>query len=300
VSVTPSPVTDSYRDEIKHVNLLVEALPYIQSFRGKCVVIKYGGSAMEDSQLMDIVLRDVVFLEAVGINPVIVHGGGKAITRKMEQKGIKAAFASGFRITDAATIEIVDEVLNKEINPGIVERLASFGGKARSMSGREVFKVVKAPPVDNPAGPVDLGFVGEVSECATRDVKELVRKEIVPVISPVGDDGKGQPYNINADVAAAEMAIALKAYKIIFISDVNGILQDEKNPHSTISTVTSQGIDELKRTGIVRGGMLPKVDSCLKALQNGVKQIHLIDGRIPHSLLLELFTQRGIGTEIVA
>lgn len=288
----------SYQTDIERSHTLVEALPYIQGFRGKTVVIKYGGSAMEEPELIDLVLRDIVFLEAVGINPVIVHGGGKAITRKMKEKGTKAVFAAGLRVTDAETIEIVDDVLNHEINPAIVQGLIKFGGKAESISGREVFRAIKAPSVHTENGSVDLGFVGEVDRSDIAKVKSMVSREIVPVISPVGDDGKGQPYNLNADVAAAETAIELKAFKLIFISDVNGLLSDEKNPKSTIPTIDSKGIAELKSKGIIRGGMLPKMDSCVKALQEGVHQIHLIDGRIPHSLLLELFTDRGIGTEI--
>lgn len=288
-----------FLESIKRTEILVEALPYIQGFRGKTVVIKYGGSAMEDPELVEAVLRDIVFLEAVGINPVIVHGGGKAITRRMDEEGIHAQFAAGLRVTDAKTISVVQKVLDEQINPSIVKKIISMSGKAQSVSGKKVFRVTPSPPVKRNGEAVDLGFVGEVESCAVKIPSSLVRKEIVPVISPLGCDAKKRTFNINADIAAAEIAIALKAFKIIYLSDVNGILSDAKDEESTISTVDAKHIEEFKRQGVVSGGMLPKVDSGLKALRSGVEKVHLIDGRIPHSLLLELFTDHGIGTEIV-
>ncbi|MFZ5806222.1 MAG: acetylglutamate kinase [Verrucomicrobiota bacterium] len=284
---------------IRYADVLIEALPYIQKFRGKTVVIKYGGSAMENTKLMDIVLRDIVFLEAVGINPVVVHGGGKAITRRMAEKGVRAKFAAGLRVTDAETIKVVEEVLDTHINPDLVEKIEKFGGKSKTISGKSVFRVQKAPLIEHEGKMVDIGLVGDVEKCLVKDVQALVHKEIVPIISPLGSDGKGKTHNINADTAAAEIAIALNAFKIIYLSDVNGILRDEKDPESTISTITSRDIQNLKRQGVIHGGMLPKVASCLKALKAGVGKVHLLDGRIPHSLLLELFTDHGIGTEIV-
>lgn len=289
-----------FSKSIQRAEILVEALPYIQNFRGETVVIKYGGSAMENPALMESVLRDIVFLEAAGINPVIVHGGGKAITRRMEEENIKAKFIAGLRVTDAPTMKIVEEVLDQKINPDLVKKIISFKGKAKSVSGKTVFKVRKSPPVKYEGRVVDLGLVGDVVKCQIKHIAKLVQKEIVPVISPLGMNGGKQAYNVNADIAAAEIAIALKAFKIIYLSDVNGILSDEKNPSSTISTVNKKNIEELKRKKIICGGMLPKVDSCMKALSKGVKKIHLIDGRIPHSLLLELFTDHGIGTEIIS
>jgi acetylglutamate kinase len=263
------------------------------------MVIKYGGAAMEDPQLIPSVLKDVVFLEAVGINPVIVHGGGKAITKRLKEAGIEAKFAAGLRITDAATVRVVDEVLSTVINPEIVAGINRFGGRARSFSGRKVFRAVKAPNVVQDGVEIDLGFVGDVVGCQVLQVIKSVYEEVVPVISPVGEDESGQPYNVNADVAAAEMAIALEASKIIYLSDVNGILRDAKDPSTRIPTVTPADIAALKADGTISGGMLPKVHSCLKALERGIEKVHLIDGRIPHALLLELFTDMGIGTEIV-
>jgi acetylglutamate kinase len=288
-----------FADHIRRADILVEALPYLQKFRGQTMVIKYGGAAMEDPLLIPSVLKDVVFLEAVGINPVIVHGGGKAITKRLKDAGIEAKFAAGLRITDAATVRVVDEVLSTVINPEIVAGINRFGGRARSFSGRKVFRAVKAPNVVQDGVEIDLGFVGDVVGCQVLQVIKSVYEEVVPVISPVGEDESGQPYNVNADVAAAEMAIALEASKIIYLSDVNGILRDAKDPSTRIPTVTPADIAALKADGTISGGMLPKVHSCLKALERGIEKVHLIDGRIPHALLLELFTDMGIGTEIV-
>jgi len=278
---------------------LIEALPYIQRFRGQTFVIKYGGAAMEEPDLIPLVLRDIVFLEAVGINPVIVHGGGKAITRRLKEKGVVARFVAGLRVTDAETVEVVDEVLSSVINPEIAGGINRFGGRARSFNGRSVFRTRKAPPIQHEGNEVDLGFVGDVLGCQVLQVIKAVQEEVVPVISPLGEDDAHQAYNINADVAAAEMAIALEASKIIYLSDVNGILRDPKDPSSRIPSLNPDGVAALKADGTVSGGMLPKVDSCLKALDHGIEKVHLIDGRIPHALLLELFTDKGIGTEIV-
>ena len=284
---------------IQRAGILVEALPYLQKFRGQTIVIKYGGSAMEDPALVSIVLRDIVFLEAAGINPVIVHGGGKAITRRMKEQGLEAKFIAGLRVTDAPSVRIVAEVLDTDINPGIVSRLKDLGGQARSFSGSDVFRARKSPTFVHKGETVDLGYVGDVTGCQVLRVLECVQQEIVPVVSPVGKDDNGQIYNINADIAASEIAIALEARKIIYLSDVNGVLRNPKDASTRIPTITEKDVEILKKEGIVDGGMLPKVNSCLKALHHGVEKVHLADGRIPHALLLELFTDRGIGTEIV-
>jgi acetylglutamate kinase len=278
---------------------LIEALPYIQRFRGQTFVIKYGGAAMEEPDLIPFVLRDIVFLEAVGINPVIVHGGGKAITRRLQERGVQARFAAGLRVTDAATVDVVDEVLSSVINPEITAGINRFGGRARSFSGRLVFRARKAAPVIHEGAEVDLGFVGDVVGCQILQIIKAVNEEVVPVISPLGEDDSHQAFNINADVAAAEMAIALEASKIIYLSDVNGIFRDPRDPSSRIPSLDPAGVAALKADGTISGGMLPKVDSCLKALEHGIEKVHLIDGRIPHALLLELFTDKGIGTEII-
>ncbi|PAW78246.1 MAG: acetylglutamate kinase [Verrucomicrobia bacterium Tous-C9LFEB] len=280
---------------------LIEALPYIQQFRGQTVVIKYGGAAMENEALVEGVLRDVVFLEAVGINPVLVHGGGKAITRAMKERGVVAKFIDGLRVSDAESMDVIEKTLSAEINPGIVDAIKKLGGKARGFSGKEVLIARKMEyRLAKTGEPVDLGFVGDILGVDTGPLRDAVRAEVMPVISPLARDGDGRVYNINADVAAGEIAQALKADKIIYLSDVNGVLRDFKDPQSTISTLTIAEIDELKKQGIIDGGMLPKVDSAIEALRHGVKKVHFLDGRMAHSLLLEVFTDAGVGTEITA
>lgn len=280
---------------------LIEALPYIQQFRGQTVVIKYGGAAMENEALVEGVLRDVVFLEAVGINPVLVHGGGKAITRAMKERGVVAKFIDGLRVSDAESMDVIEKTLSGEINPGIVDAIKKLGGKARGFSGKEVLIARKMEyRLAKTGEPVDLGFVGDILGVDTGPLRDAVRAEVMPVISPLARDGDGRVYNINADVAAGEIAQALKADKIIYLSDVNGVLRDFKDPQSTISTLTIAEIDELKKQGIIDGGMLPKVDSAIEALRHGVKKVHFLDGRMAHSLLLEVFTDAGVGTEITA
>lgn len=289
----------SFDQQIARASVLLEALPYMQRFRGQTFVIKYGGSAMDEPELVERVLRDVVFLEVVGANPVIIHGGGKAITRRMAERGIQATFIAGLRVTCRDSVAIVDEVLNTEVSPSIVDAINRLGGRAVQVPGNRTFRAVKAPPVLHEDRPVDLGFVGVVESCDTSEVRRALAAEMVPVLSPVGMDVSGQVYNINADVAAADLAVDLRADKLIYLSDVNGVLRDPADPSTRIPTVTRADAARLKAEGIIRGGMIPKIDSCLDSLARGVKKVHLIDGRIPHALLLELFTDRGIGTEIV-
>ena len=279
---------------------LIEALPYIQQYRGQTFVIKYGGSAMEDEQIVDKFLRDVVFLEAVGINPVLVHGGGKAITAKMKEAGLAAHFIDGLRATSEKAIHIVEETLDRQINPSIVETIHEFGGRARGFSGKDVFlarKLEKQAVVDGET--IDIGFVGEAVGVMADAVSEAVHAEIVPVISPIGSTTEGVVLNINADIAAASLAGELQASKLIYVTDVPGILTDPSQKDSLISSVTMQQIDELIRRKVIAGGMIPKVNSATGALKRGVEKVHMIGGHIQHCLLLEIFTDAGIGTEIV-
>ena len=278
---------------------LIEALPFIQKFRGKLVVVKYGGSAMDDVHAVERLLRDVVFLEAVGINPVLVHGGGKAITDKMRQAGLKARFVNGLRMTDEKGIAIVEEILDGVVNPKIVQTINDFGGKAVGLSGKSVFRAEKLPPQNDDGELVDLGFVGEVVSVLTQQVQEIVAQEKVPVISPIAQDENGICYNVNADIGAGQIASALKATKLIYVSDVPGIMRDPKQADSLIPSINRASIDTLINDEIISGGMIPKVSSAIEALNNGVGTVHFIDGRIQHSLLLEIFTNDGIGTEIV-
>ena len=280
---------------------LLEALPYFQEFRGKTVVVKYGGAAMENPDLVESVMRDIVFLEAVGINPVVVHGGGKAITAAMRQENLTAKFVDGYRITDEPSIRIIDRVLTEVISPSLAAKVRELGGKAEVLSGKDVLVAEKAPPRVDAAGvKTDLGFVGDILSTDVSRAQELVNAEIVPIISPLGRGRDGQVYNINADIAAAKIAQALKAHKIIYLSDVNGVRRDPKDESSLISTLTPDQIQRLKQQGVIASGMIPKVDSALEALAGGVAKVHFLDGKQAHSLLLELFTDAGIGTEIAA
>lgn len=273
---------------------LLEALPYIQRFRNQIFVVKYGGSFMDspDAEERHRVARDIVFLESVGINPVVVHGGGKAITRALEEAGVTAKFVQGLRVTDAKSVEIVERVLSREINPEIVSAVEEFGGKARGFSGSDIFHCHR---VADEA----LGFVGEVDEVNIDPLRECIRRSITPVISPTAIDDNGQLYNCNADIAAAQTAIALKARRLVFMSDVPGFLRDPKDASTLVTHLQVEEVPELKRNGVVDRGMIPKVDSAIAAIAAGVEKVQFVDGRTPHSILLEIFTDAGVGTEVV-
>ncbi len=291
------------QDLIAKASTLLEALPYIQKFSGATFVVKYGGSFMDspDANVRNSVARDIVFLEAVEINPVIVHGGGKAITRAMEKAGLKADFIQGQRVTDEATVKIVDDVLSGEINPEIVETIRDLGGRPVGFAGRDIFKCRKLRLDDreNPGRKIDIGFVGEVVEVNTAPLKECIWCGFTPVISPtaLGEDGK--IYNCNADIAAAQVAIALQAKRLVFMSDVPGLLRDPKQPDSIIPHLKTAEVGELKKNGVIDKGMIPKVDSAVAAVHAGVEKVSFVDGRVPHAVLLEIFTDEGVGTEIV-
>jgi acetylglutamate kinase len=280
---------------------LIEALPFIQKFRGALFVIKYGGSAMEDENVVERFLKDVVFLEAVGINPVLIHGGGKAITSRMRDAGLKPKFVNGLRVTDAQSIGIVEDVLDNLINPDIVRQLNAFGGQAVGVPGKSFLKGKKLPPqTEGKATGIDLGFVGEVLDMDLAAIEKAVTEEKVPVISPLARDEDGVVLNINADIAAGTIAGRLRAAKFIYLSDVPGIMRDPTDKESLIPSVNREKIEQLLEEEIITGGMIPKVESAVHALQQGVSKVHFIDGRTPHSLLLEIFTNTGIGTEIIA
>jgi acetylglutamate kinase len=279
---------------------LIEALPFIQKFRGSLFVIKYGGSAMDDESVVARFLRDVVFLEAVGINPVLIHGGGKAITQKMREAGLKARFVNGLRVTDEESIRIVEDVLDNDINPSIVTLLKGYGGQAVGIHGKDVLLGKKLPPqTEGKITGIDMGFVGEVVEVKLAPIQEAIAREMVPVISPLARATDGHVLNINADIAASTIAGRLGAAKFIYLSDVPGIMRDPTNKESLIPSVTREEIEQLREDEVITGGMIPKVESALHALAQGVGKVHFIDGRTPHSLLLEIFTGAGIGTEVV-
>jgi acetylglutamate kinase len=289
------------QDLIAKAGTLLEALPYVQCFRSQTFIIKYGGSFMDspDPEIRDGVARDVVFLEAVGINPVVVHGGGKAITRAMDAAGLKASFIQGMRVTDEATVEVVERVLSQEINPEIVETIHRLGGKARGFSGTDIFTCTRKQLAAPDGSAVDVGFVGEVVAVNVEPLRECIRRSVTPVISPTARGEDGRVYNCNADVAAAQAAIALKARRLFFMSDVPGLLRDPKDDSTLISHLAASEVESLKRAGVIDKGMIPKVDSALAAVKAGVRKVAFIDGRLQHSVLLEIFTDKGVGTEVV-
>ncbi|VVM05432.1 acetylglutamate kinase [Methylacidimicrobium cyclopophantes] len=279
--------------------IFLEALPYVQRFRDARFVIKYGGAVMDDAELVRHTLRDVVLLEAVGIQVVLIHGGGPAIGRALKEAGISSSFVDGLRITDAATMQVIERVLCGEVGPSIVALLESLGGRARQVLGQRMFQVKpfrKAAPEE---GGHSLGFVGEPTSVDTNPILSLLAERVIPVVSPLGLGEDGQLYNINADTAAGCLAGVLRAEKLVYLTDVNGVLRDPQDPRSTISVLNPKEVAVLQERGVLRGGMLPKVRSALWALQAGVGKVHLLDGRIPHALLLEVFTDSGVGTELV-
>ena len=291
------------QDLISKAASLLEALPYIQKFSGETFVVKYGGSFMDspDVAVRNGVARDIVFLEAVEINPVVVHGGGKAITRAMEKAGLAANFIQGQRVTDEATVQIVDDVLSREINPEVVATINSLGGVAKGFAGPDIFRCRKMllDDKEKPGAKIDVGYVGEVIGVNIAPLLECIAKGITPVISPTARGEDGKIYNCNADVAAAQVAIALKAKRLVFMSDVPGLMRDPKNPATLIAHLQTTEVPGLKAAGIVDKGMIPKVDSAVAAIKSGVEKVSLVDGRVPHSVLLEIFTDAGVGTEVV-
>jgi acetylglutamate kinase len=289
------------QDLISKADVLLEALPYLLRFRGKIFVVKYGGSFMDstDDSVRTGVARDVVFLAAAGVLPVVVHGGGKAITRAMEQSGLKANFVQGLRVTDEAAMGVVERVLSREINPEIVAAINRHGGKAKGFSGAEIFNARKLWVQDSTGSPLDAGFIGEVAAVKTDSAMVCLREGATPVISPTARGEDGQLYNCNADTAAAHLAIALGACRLIFMSDVPGVLRDPKDPSTVISHLSANEARELKKSGVIDKGMIPKVEAALAALRAGVEKVSFVDGRVPHAILLEIFTREGIGTELI-
>lgn len=282
---------------LEKANILVEALPYIRKFYGKTFVIKYGGAAQKEPELKQAFAQDIVLLNFIGINPIVVHGGGPKITELMKKLGKNPTFINGHRVTDKETIEIVEMVLGGVINKEIVQLINSHGGKAVGLTGKDgnLLKTTKKNiKINNEE--IDLGFVGEIEEVCVDVLESLQNRGFIPVIAPIGFDKKGQSYNINADTVASAIAVAVKAEKLILLTDVKGI-SDENN--NLISTLNNEDAIKFIEAEIISGGMIPKVYACLNALKGNVRKTHIIDGRIPHSLLLEIFTKKGVGTEIV-
>ena len=279
----------------RKASILVEALPYVRRFRGSVFVVKYGGSFMDspDSAVRTGVARDLVFLNFVGIKVVVVHGGGKAVTRSLAEKGIEATFVDGLRVTDQETIQVVDEVLNGQVNEEVASFVSSHECGVKRIPGKEVLACKKL--INEP----DLGFVGEINSVRTESIQDALDNGLMPILSSTASDENGQCFNVNADTAAAKIAIALKARRLVYLSDVPGLLRNPEDPASLLSSLPVHQVDPLKEEGVIAKGMLPKVNSAVEALSSGVSRVHFIDGRLPHSILLEIFTDEGIGTEIV-
>ena len=272
--------------------VLTEALPYIQDFQGSVVLIKLGGSVMEVEANLDSIMDDIAFMNAVGIKVIVVHGGGKAISRAIKASGHEPAFVGGLRVTDETTMEIVRRTLNNEVNPDVVARLGRRGANAKPLHGNWIFSARKV------ASP-DCGYVGEVVGVDSRAVVGMLDARIIPVVTPLGTGADDRHlYNVNADYAAAALAKAMKVRKFVLVSDVPGILRDPGDPTTLFSTLRTADMARLKAEGIITGGMLPKIESCEDAIASGVRKVHLVDGRMSHSLLLEIFTREGVGTEI--
>jgi acetylglutamate kinase len=285
---------------------LIEALPYIQEFKNKIVVVKLGGSVMDNKSYVKSILRDVVFMHTVGMKPVIVHGGGGIISRMMKERGLQPRFVQGLRVTDKETISVVEEALVGIINKELVEIIHEFNGSAEGHSGKDfgIVSVKKSEPVMQQDAKgvieaVDLGYVGEIDRINTKPIHDMLQRGNIPVIASLGIGPDNMAYNVNADIVAGEMAIALKAEKLVFLTDVHGVMKNPEDKDSLISTLQLEMVERLMQDGIIAGGMIPKLTACVSAVKSLVKKTHIVDGRMQHSLLLEIFTDEGVGTQIV-
>lgn len=275
--------------------VLIEALPYIQKFNNKKVVVKYGGSAMLDQELQMNVIKDIALLKLVGMQPIVVHGGGKEISKWVSLLGHESKFVEGLRVTDAVTMEVAEMVLNK-VNKNLVQMLEKLGVKAAGICGKDgnTLKVEKKL-----VNGEDIGFVGIITEVDTNLIDTLIKQDFIPVIAPIGMDKEYQPYNINADDAACAIAQAVKAEKLAFLTDIEGVYKNPQDKSTLISELTLKQADAMIEDGFIGGGMLPKLKNCIEAVRDGVARVHILDGRMQHCLLLEFFTDRGIGTAII-
>lgn len=280
---------------LQKAEVLIEALPYIQKFNRKIIVVKYGGSAMSNEELQKNVIKDVTLLKLVGFKPIIVHGGGKAISSWVSKVGKKAEFVNGLRVTDAETMEIAEMVLGR-VNKSLVSMVQELGVKAVGISGKDggLLKVDKKY-----SGGQDIGYVGDIKEVDAKILYDLLENDFLPIVAPVGMDDNFETYNINADDAACAIAKAVGADKLVFLTDVEGLYRDFEDKSTFISRLTASEADDLINSGIIGGGMLPKLGNCTSAVKNGVNRVHILDGRIPHCLLLEIFTNHGVGTAII-
>ena len=292
----------SMEEAIGKSRVLIEALPYIQSFKDKIVVVKFGGSAMVNEDTFHSVLQDMVFMKSIGMKPVIVHGGGPFISSEMEKRGKKPLFINGYRVTDKETLDIAIDVLTNQIGKLIIDQIEVMGAKGVCVwdgddSPIKARKFVSKD--DGGSGAEDLGYVGELTEIECNSFVNLFEDDQIPIVSPIAKGIDGENYNVNADNVASFVAGALKAEKLVFISNTHGISTDPSDPESFTSTLHEDEVNRLIKSGVISGGMLPKANACISAMRDGVKKAHIIDGHIPHSLLLEIFTDKGIGTQII-
>ena len=283
------------KNDLDKAEVLIEALPYIKRFNGNIIVVKYGGSAMKDEDLMHHVIEDVALMKLIGFKPIIVHGGGKEISRWIERIGIKTEFYNGLRITDKDVLEVAEMVLGK-VNSDLIKLAQSLGVNAVGISGIDshLLTVKKQMPDGK-----DIGFVGEITSVNPEIIFKLLDDDVIPIIFPIGTDGEGQSYNINGDHAAAAIAQAIHAEKLLYLTDIAGVLMDPDDPDSLISELYPSEAEELINNGNNNGGMIPKVENCMESVRSGVRRVHILDGRIPHSVLLEVFTDKGIGTAFI-
>ncbi len=282
--------------EILKAEVLVEAIPYIRKFAGNVVVVKYGGSAMVDQQLRKSVIQDIAMMKYIGLKPVVVHGGGKEITNLLDRLGKKSEFLDGLRVTDEETAKVAEMVLSGSIGKDLVDELQTIGINSVGISGKDGRTLLCSKKLDDKGR--DLGFVGKIDKVDTSLLDTLLTNNFVPVVSPVGVDEKGQTYNVNADYAASAVAGALDAQKLIFLTDVEGILKDKDDPNTIFRFLTEMQALSLIEDGTIKGGMIPKVQCCLDALYKGVQSVHVLDGRVNHAILLEIFTTQGVGTMV--
>ena len=280
---------------IEKAGILIEALPYISGYHGKIVVIKYGGSAMEDEGSRSSLLNDIVFMKMVGMKPVVVHGGGPEINAALKQANIEPKFKSGLRVTDKRTVEIVEQQLSGKVNKDIVSVFQKHNARAVGISGKDGFIIEAEKKLVNGE---DIGYVGDIVKVNTKLIQLLLDSDFIPVISPVGTDKHGNTYNINADYAAVEIAGALKALKLVFLTDIDGIYRDINDKSTFVSEITPHEAQKLINSGVISGGMIPKIECCIKAVNLGVNKVHIVNGNLKHSLLLEIYTKEGIGTEM--
>lgn len=289
-------MTASYNEIIEKANIIVEALPYISAYSGKTIVIKYGGNAMNDPKIIKTIMQDVATLKIVGVNPIVVHGGGPDINGMLKRLDIPSKFEGGLRVTDKETMEVVQMVLSGKVNKNIVSLLNTMGVKAIGLCGKDG-RLIEAEKLE-PQNGIDLGFVGKITNINTKVLEMLAGDEFIPVIATIGTDKKGNSYNVNADTVAGAIGGAIYAEKLMYLTDIDGIRADEKDPASLISKISVSEVKKMIATGQISGGMIPKVNSCIDAIEKGMKNVLILNGTIPHSILLELFTDTGIGTMV--